>query len=671
MHRIPRLPRFLLVASLAGVTLLSLLRLAFFLAYNNAADPIPAADLVQAFYLGLKFDLRVVLVLLLPLALLGWLPPLNPFVRPWARVFWSAYLTLAALAVGFFHVVDFGHYAYLATRVDNTVLRFLDNADISFTMVWESYPVMWITLGLAVFTLAAASGTHRLLLRCAHQSAPELRWPARIAVGVCSFFVILAAIYGKFSWYPLRWSDAYFSPHPFAAAVAVNPVHYFLDTRKNGGVRYSEKKVRAHYDTVAAYLGIADADRDALRFERRFTPTEVTRPNVVIVQLESFASYKTSLSGNPLDPTPHFAALAHEGLYFPNFFVPHTGTARAVFATTTGTPDVELNGTSSRNPVIVNQHTLLDEFDGYEKFYFLGGSASWGNIRGLLSHNIPGLHIYEEGSYESPRVDVWGISDLSLFEEANNVLRGLDRPFVAYIQTSGGHRPYTIPEDNRGFRTEHPGDDRVQEYGFISEAEFNSFRFLDHAVGWFMEAARREPYFANTIFVFFGDHGLGGDAGRHAGAAETQLGLNAHRVPLVIHAPGRVAPRIDSRVASQLDVLPTVAHLAGQSYRIRTLGRDLLDARRDEEDYAFIINHGRREIGVVGEHHLLRMHTESGEARLYRLDHDDVREDFAAREPERAAHMRGLALALYETAKYMLHHNGRETRVAEQSAADR
>src|SRR5690606_18196392 len=116
---------------------------------------------------------------------------------------------------------------------------------------------------------------------------------------------------------------------------------YFFDTRKNGGVRYDERKVREHYDTIAAYLALVNGDREALRFERQYTARESReRPNVVIVQLESFASYKTSLSGNPLDPTPHFAALAREGLYFPNFFVPHTGTARAVFATTTGTPDV-------------------------------------------------------------------------------------------------------------------------------------------------------------------------------------------------------------------------------------------------------------------------------------------------------------------------------------------
>jgi phosphoglycerol transferase MdoB-like AlkP superfamily enzyme len=523
--------------------------------------------------------------------------------------------------------------------------------------------VVWISIGLAAATALAAFGIQRTLQGIAQAPAARLRWPGRLAAGTLGFFLILAGIYGKVSWYPLRWSDAFFSTHAFAASVAANPVLYFFDTRLNGGVRYDEASVRAHYDVMARYLGVDQPDPQALRLGRAVQPVTApaTRPNIVVVQVESFASYKSSVSGNPLDPTPHFAKLAREGLYFPNFFVPHTGTARAVFATTTGTPDVEMNGTSSRNPIIVNQHTLIDRFEGYDKFYFLGGSASWGNIRGLLSHNIPGLTIYEEGSYESPRVDVWGISDLSLFEEANKILRAQEKPFFAYIQTSGGHRPYTIPDDNRGFEIRHPGDDEVKKYGFISEGEYNSFRFMDHAIGWFIEAARKEKYFDDTIFVFFGDHGLGGDAGRHVNAAETQLGLNAFRVPFVIYAPALIKPQLVDKIASQVDVLPTVTRLAGEPYEVRTLGRDLLDARYDPLRYAFTIDHNQHEIGLIGaDGFVFRMRDDGTLPRLFRTDSANPRDDFAAAHPERLAQMRELTLAIYETSKYMLHHNGRD-----------
>ncbi len=60
------------------------------------------------------------------------------------------------------------------------------------------------------------------------------------------------------------------------------------------------------------------------------------KTNVIVVILESFASYKTSLSGNPLDSTPNIARLASEGYYFKNFFTPSTGTARSIWTFVTG-----------------------------------------------------------------------------------------------------------------------------------------------------------------------------------------------------------------------------------------------------------------------------------------------------------------------------------------------
>lgn len=46
------------------------------------------------------------------------------------------------------------------------------------------------------------------------------------------------------------------------------------------------------------------------------------KPNIVIV--ESFASYKTSLTVTKYDPTPEFKKLADEGYFFKNFFTPST-----------------------------------------------------------------------------------------------------------------------------------------------------------------------------------------------------------------------------------------------------------------------------------------------------------------------------------------------------------
>ncbi|MDC0177221.1 LTA synthase family protein [Polaribacter sp.] len=84
-----------------------------------------------------------------------------------------------------------------------------------------------------------------------------------------------------------------------------------------------------------------------------------------------------SYYGNPINSTPKMDAILQNSLSFPNFYVHKSGTAASVFASVSGLPDAEDVRTASRNPLIQDQRIIFDQFDGYEKLYFLGGSANW------------------------------------------------------------------------------------------------------------------------------------------------------------------------------------------------------------------------------------------------------------------------------------------------------
>jgi phosphoglycerol transferase MdoB-like AlkP superfamily enzyme len=404
---------------------------------------------------------------------------------------------------------------------------------------------------------------------------------------------------------------------------------------------------------------------ETLNFTRRRQPRPKVpgTPNVVLIFLESFSAYKVGAMGNPLGATPNFDALASEGWLFTNFFVPSTGTARSIFTALFGIPDVETNSTSTRNPLVVDQHTIINSMQGYEKLYFIGGSASWGNLRGVLSNNVPGLRIYEEGDYQAPRTDVWGISDLKLFEEANEVLRAKSaepssKPFFAVIQSAGNHRPYTIPEDSGGYQWLEPEADDIKSVGFISVKEFNSFRFLDHSLGRFMALARKEPYFDNTVFFIFGDHGVAGYA-KHLPSGMGRHQLTQHQVPFLIYAPRllRGSRRITT-IASELDVMPTVASVLGRPYQNTTLGRDLLEDTPGRKRYAFILipYTNPPPIGLLDEEFYFLIDS-AGRPKLYRYLSDDPTTNVMEQFPQRRARMEQLTLGLYETARYMLYNN--------------
>ncbi len=666
LSKFPQLLRFLLIFIPSLTFLYVLMRFAFYIAFNDVNSPISMGDFFYSMWLGFRFDLRMVIVMSLPLFFLGWIKYINPFKYTYARYFWLTYLSVIFSIYALFYVVDFAYFAYLNTRLDFSSLRFLDNFSISAEMVWESYHVVWIGLSLILVIFIFTYLTNKLFLYISKQTTPSLTRMQSVLVGFLSFLVLFVAGYSKLSQYPLRWSDAAFSKHPFANLLAYNPIHYFLDTWKNGRVTYDVKKVKKYYPILSDYLGIKDKDIKKLNFKRAVSPTNqiATKPNIVIVIMESFASYKSSLSKNPLNPSPYLQNLADNGLYFKNYFSPSTGTARSIYCTVTSLPDVELKGTSSRNPLIVNQHSIIEDFKDYEKFYFIGGSASWGNIRGMLNQSMDNLHLYEEKDYTSPRNDVWGISDADLAVEANKALSKTKEPFFAIIQTSGNHRPYTIPKNAHGFklRTDITEED-AKKYGFDSVKEFNSFRFLDYSVGLYISEAKKENYFKNTIFIFYGDHGISGYAGDHVHKAEGSNGfsLGELRVPFVVYSPFIKQPKIYKRVMSETDVLPTIASLAGISYNATTIGRDVFDKQFTGKHYAFTMHHSSNPtIGLVGDKYYFKTNYDGSHAVLYDIYSDEPMRDHTKENPVMAKTMKDLAYGIFEASRYIPYFNKRE-----------
>lgn len=662
--KIPRLHIYVAQYVISLLVLQGILRIAFFFKFVPADNPVPTADVIWAFYLGLKYDLQFSLILSLPVLLLGWRDSIHPVFSSLGKRLWTGYALIMVFLLLIVHASNFGYYAYLNQGIDATALRFLENPVISATMVWQSYPVIWgaIILFLLIWTY------YRSLTKANQaidSSRPlQVKWKGKTGIVIATFFIVFLGLLGKISYYPLRWSDAFFSStHTFTAYLASNPVMYFYNTLKNTVETYDLAAAKKYYPLMSEYLGVDQPDLETLNYKRTisFEDDGKKKPNIVIVVLESFASYKTGLSGNPLNPTPNFDQIAKNGIYFKNFFVPHTGTARSVWALITGLPDIEKKRTSTRNPLIVKQHSIVNDLKGYDKSYFIGGSASWANIRGLLASNIENLSLYEEGSYESERIDVWGISDLSLFKEANKVLKNKKEPFFSVIQTSGNHRPYTIPEDNNNFIsiTKKDTKHKVSEYGFKHLKELNSFRFMDHSVGEFMKMARQEDYFDNTLFVFFGDHGIANRTGKHTPKSEDYLGISGHRVPLVIYGPKILKQTgISEKVASEVDVLPTIASMTKNSYTNTTLGRDLFDTRFDKMRYAFTILHGSfRTIGLLTDQYFQQMRFDGSEQHLHQLNTETPNKNLIKEKPELNDTMMTYTKAINATVRYIRENN--------------
>ncbi len=590
----------------------------------------------------------------------------NPFESDISRKVIKSYFFFVSLLIPFLYAIDFQHYDYLHERLNTDVLRFTNDAKTSMDMVWESYPVITILLLTLISTALIYTSILNWFKRISKQNRNNSVF-AWVASNITFALFIGVGIFGNLNLYPLRysnalkWSDAFNLQDNFKGNLALNPIQSILSTLQVGSSSYDLKKVKEYYPLLVSDLDIKYPDSANLNFNRNYqAPPTLDTPNIILVICESFASYKSSMWGNPLNTTPYFNELCNQGVFFDRCFTPGYGTSRGVWATITGIPDVEYPNTSSGNPAFVDQQSILNDYKGYEKFYFIGGNAGFENIGALFNNNIDGIKIYEEKDFKSKRINVWGISDKRLFLEANNVLQNQSRPFFAVIQTSGNHRPYTFAEeDKKEFKLENYPLDTLEKYGFGSNEELNAFRYTDFSFKVFIETAKSEKYFKNTIFVFVGDHGTPGVPANMFPRAWEFGYLCYNHVPLLFYSPSLLLPERINRTVSQLDVLPSVSALAKISYTNSTLGQNLFDTIKSNSrlnNARFLFNSNERVISVVTDLYLYTFNLISGKEE-FQSAKDDLPLPLTLSVQEDKKEIKTMANAYFETAKYMLSNN--------------
>ena len=649
--RLPKTLLWVLNLLLIFTLMFTTYRLLTLLAWMPSGEHL--SDVVPSFLLGLRFDLRWISIVLLPIIIASLIPQLSPFYSMRNKKIWTWYLALMTFIIIFFFAADFGAISYNKTHVGASALNFAEDPGISIKMLWQSYPLFWMLLGLMLAVLMLRSMFRKLHLNIVTQTngkgIPYHRKWFFVAIFFFGFLV-----YGNVGGKPLKWSNAFQFNNSFQSFLALNPLQNFFYTLKLRRSTYDETKARYYFPVMKQWMGF---DNNSFSYKRKvdvYPDAIKSQPNIVFVICESFSMYKSSMSGNPLNTTPYFQSMSDSGIFFNHFFTPHFSTARGLFASLTGIPDVQLSKFSTRNEQALNQHTLINDFKGYRKFYFLGGNPDFNNFRGLVK-NIDDVQMNVEGGFQYQPVNVWGISDKDLFLEANKTLAKQNKPFFAIIQTADNHRPFTIPqEDTSEFKFQNVPKEKLQNYGFESEAEYNAFRYTDFSFQQFMEAAKKENYFNNTIFVFIGDHGVAGNAQKIYSQTWNNQRLTEEHVPLLLYAPKLLKPQVREEVVSQIDVLPTIAGIAGQSYINTTLGRDVLHLQ-NANHYAFIISHDEGRIGMITDDFVFTKNLNFNQEEVHALKDNVV---YTSQQIDSIKfRMTEFTSAFYETARWMLVHN--------------
>ena len=624
-------------------------------------DLASSSEIQKAFGLGIRFDIKLAVITIFPLAIFVLIVNYRFFKNKIFKKIANLYLILAYLILTLFYLFDFGYYDYLSIRLDASSLRFLSDLKISSQVLVESYPIYKGLLGLLVLCFLIYK-LSKFIYKSYSNQKNNISKKFKTVYFISTILLLSYGIYNSISHYPLRWSEAFFSKKNEVNQFALNPVLYFFDSfaYRNQGVNMESFK--AYYPFMAKYLNLP---KDSVNFERKviFDSTFTKKPNVVIVMMESVGVKPLSYFGNPINSTPKMDSIIKKSLIFSNFYVHKSGTAPSVFASVTGLPDIEDVRTASRNPLIQDQRIIFDQFNGYQKRYFLGGSANWANIRSVFQSNIKGLKIFEEGSYKTEkRADVWGIDDYELFKESNKELEKLskeEKPFIAYIQTASNHMPFTVPDKKEGYRPlkdNEISESLLEKSGFKSVAQLNALRYLDFNIGKFLERAKKSGYYDNTIFAFFGDHNTAMKRTANF-TKEFDLGIQFQHVPFFINAPKFVKKGTITKNGKLIDLFPTVASLAKVNYTNYTLGNNLLDSiPKKTASFVYLKINGEPAIGLIQDSLYYSKTNVTNTTGLYNLNTKEVK-DIKNDNPLVAKKMDSLLSAYYHATKYLYFNN--------------
>jgi len=320
---------------------------------------------------------------------------------------------------------------------------------------------------------------------------------------------------------------------------------------------------------------------------RSYTRAEKNPYNVVIIMFESLSSgYVDSFSENNYGVTPNFDNYANNGLKFTNFYANGQRSLAGIAAVMTGVTQpygmpplgegLELSKLSYLGHLAAQ--------NGYDTLAIQSSNRGSFKIDAIM--NLAGFKQFY-GAEDIPKTGDevgapnFGVYDGDMFRFMHQKITTLKEPFISFAFTATTHAPFFSP----GKQWEKYPQDPASRNGFL-----NTISYVDTMLGEFMQAASKEPWFDNTVFIFTADHVLGIDARKEKMNDEKVrkfTALDDFHIPLVIYAPKLLPSDTIDAVGSQADIFPTIIHLSGWRNQFTSLSQSLLD-EAVQERFAFL-----------------------------------------------------------------------------------
>ena len=565
MKRLLHTPLALLVWRIVLLyAVLMLCRTAFYL-YNAAVlGPLTWAEAWPLLAGALKFDTASVVYADGVFILLSLLPlPLRE--RRWYRavLFWY-YVAVNAVLVVATNLADTVYFRYTQKRFTADEIFFADN-DNSLQLVGKFMAENWYLVLLWIALTALLAWGYRRRVR--EESIFSRGWAYYIGntvIFAAAAGLSVAGMRGGMTRMtrPITLSNAtlYTADSGKANLILSNPFCILRTIGSAGSVKY--KKHFAPEELARRFTPVHQpADSAAVNLAGR---------NVVVFIMESMSAEHSAYLCPEVYAdrevkgfTPFLDSLMQNGLVFKRMYANGTRSIQAM-------PSVLGSIPSFRTPFVLMPQSLGESRQlpamladkGYATLFFCGsehGSMGFGAY--ARSAGVERLVSRYEARHGTGDFDgYWGIWDEPFLQFMGEELAATPEPFFATLFTLSSHHPFVVPEQYAA--TLPDGYTRIHK-GVAYDDQ--AFRRFFHRFGG-------EEWFRRTIFVFVADHV---SSEKFAEKTRSYPG-NMHIVGF-IHTPDGALQGEVREVTQQLDIMPTVLGLTGNTEPYFAFGRDVLN----------------------------------------------------------------------------------------------
>jgi len=504
-----------------------------------------------------------------------WLALLIPFkftlYRPYRAVLGTVWGILIASIV-FFNIGDSLYFGFVNRHLSDELNVIGNDVGILFHMAYDYFFYQTIAGTLIFFTIIYLF-FKLFSAEILNREIRQREWFNMLLLIIIAF----VGIRGKIHDISFAISDAFAVNKLASGNLALNGFFCYYRSGDRHSVNHSGIELDAALANIKKSLSSEKMQYIDTQYPllRELQSPKPQKHNVVIIMIESLsAQYLDALSHNNYGVTPNLDAMSKNGLLFTNFYANGQRSLEGITSLFTGI--VQPYGFESIGGGLelynLSYLGVMAQNNGYSTLSMQSGDR--GSFRVDKISALAGFTEYY-GSEDYKRTgeeefdaleDSW---DGDMLRDLSSKLHKRKEPFISFAFTATTHAPYYSP----GKKWEKYPHSTESRNGFL-----NNLNYVDSQIGEFMQSAKKEPWYDNTIFIITADHCNHAKAAKsESSSAKIKYLLPEFHIPLIVYAPKILEAKEINKVGSHVDILATLVDFLGWSGSFTSVDNSLFD----------------------------------------------------------------------------------------------